>query len=84
MKPYPGRKWRMHEILRYVESIRHPVGADPKRKKAMRIGVGRVLDLLVEHRMVIRIPPREPGSYALYVWQSATRSHAEPPPRVPQ
>lgn len=73
MEPFPGRKWRMHEIIRYVESIRHPAGnVDRKRKKAIRIGVGRVLDLLIEHRMVIRIPPRKPGSYALYVWKSAT------------
>ena len=59
----------MREITRYVESIRHPVGnVDRKRKKAIRVGVGRVLDLLIEHQMVIRVPPREPGSYALYIW----------------
>jgi len=58
----------MREILRYVEVTRHPAGLDRKRKKAIRVGVGRVLDLLIEHRVVVRTPPRGRGSFAMYAW----------------
>lgn len=68
MRPYPGRKWRMREILRYVEITRN-CGADRKRKKAIRIGVGRVMDVLVEHGIVTRTPPKGAGSFALYAWK---------------
>lgn len=69
MRPYPGRRWRMREILRYVEITRHPAGPDRKRKKAIRVGVGRVMDALIEHGIVIRTPPKGAGSFALYAWK---------------
>lgn len=63
---YPGRDFRMIEIVRYT------VTADQDIHRA-RKGIQRVLQSLSESGYVIIRPPRAMrGSYALYRWKSET------------
>lgn len=64
MKPYPGRDWKMAQIVRYVCSVRNET-----RRQKVRIGVHRVIATLIEHGRVERDPPGKYGSYALYRWK---------------
>ncbi len=67
MGAYPGRDFRMTEVIRYVKS-------DPKNQKersAINQGVFRVLNMLAETGMVIKIPSRAGnGGYTRYRWKA--------------
>lgn len=66
MAAYPGRDFRMIEIVRFT------VTAEQDIHRA-RKGIQRVLQALNESGMVIIRPPRAMrGSYALYRWKSET------------
>ena len=64
MAAYPGRDWKMRQIVRYVETIRNET-----RREKVRRGVHRVVALLIESGQVERDPPGQYGSYALYRWK---------------
>ena len=67
LSPYPGREWKMVEILNDVGG-----GRISKRRErdAIRRGVARVLDGLIENGAVLRRPSR-PGvrNMAVYQWK---------------
>jgi len=68
MGAFPGREWRMGEIVRYVEP-----GSARKDRNRVRQGVLRVLDMLCEAGSVIRRPSvMERGAPVWYAWKSAT------------
>lgn len=62
---HPGRKFRMGHIIRHVTKGRE-VGA--AQRQAVRVGVRRVIDELVESGQVARI--RKTATTAVYVWPS--------------
>jgi hypothetical protein len=66
MGAYPGRDFRMREIIRYVN-------VSPKNQKersAANQGVFRVLNMLAETGAVIKIPSGVGnGSYTRYRWK---------------
>lgn len=65
MRPYPGRQFRMAEIVRFVR----PGAAGPERQR-IRNGVLRVLAMLEENGSILRdAPASERGSFALYAWK---------------
>lgn len=57
----------MIEILRYASGNR-PL--EEKAKRAMRVGVLRVLKDLATSGVVLIRPPRAGGGYALYRWKN--------------
>ena len=63
MAAYPGRDWKMAHIVRYVCTARNET-----RRQKVRIGVHRVVAMLIETGHVERDPPGKYGSYALYRW----------------
>lgn len=65
MRPYPGRRFKMAEIVRSVR----PAAAGPERQR-IRNGVLRVLTALEENGSIERQGPEcERGDYALYSWK---------------
>lgn len=64
LAPYPGRQFRMAEIVRYVEP--HAKGVVRQR---VHKGVLRVLKSLEEHGQVDIQPAAEAGGFARYVWK---------------
>lgn len=64
LAPYPGRQFRMAEIVRYVAP--QAAGADRQR---VRNGVLRVLESLEEHGSVEITPAASRGGFATYAWQ---------------
>jgi len=65
MGAFPGREWRMGEIVRYVEPVQ-----GRKDRDRVRRGVARVLDALLEAGSVSRRPPiMERGSPVVYSWK---------------
>lgn len=64
MAPYPGRKFRMAEIVRYVDP--HANGAARQR---VHKGVLRVLKSLHEHGQVEIEPAAGLGGFASYAWK---------------
>lgn len=66
MAPYPGRKFKPQEICRYV----CPKPKDLKERRAVRIGVYRVLVELKGTGNVLSKPPEaKRGGYAVYWWR---------------
>lgn len=62
MSAYPGRDFRMIEIVRYV-------GAPKHERHKVRVGVSRVLQALQESGLILVRPPSHArGGYALYRW----------------
>ncbi len=65
MGAFPGREWRMGEIVRYVEPVQGRTDRDRVRR-----GVARVLDALCEAGSIARMPPvMERGAPVFYVWK---------------
>lgn len=70
MGAYPGRDFRMIEVLRYVTNGKE---LDTKQKTAMRKGVLRVMESLAESGCVlVRPPSHQRGGFAVYRWKSET------------
>ena len=66
MSAYPGRPWRMVEIVRFV----CPSHASVKERSAVRQQVWNVLQALVEIRVVrARRPSQLNGRFITYIWQ---------------
>lgn len=63
MAAYPGRQFRMQELVRYVEP--RAVGNDRHR---VRTGIMRVLDHLESAGSVSKLDADARGSFALYSW----------------
>lgn len=72
MAAYPGRDFRMSAIVRYVCAQRNET-----RRQKVRIGVHRVVAMLIESGNIERDPPGKFGSYALYRWKTVTSTCGE-------
>jgi len=71
MAAYPGRQFRMQELVRYVDP--RAVGNDRHR---IRTGVQRVLDQLEDAGTLDKQEAGERGSFALYSWaEKVTHAH---------
>lgn len=69
MSAYPGREFRMTEIVRYVRP-----GATAQEKHGIRRATLRVLVSLIEDAMsVVRVPPKSNGGFAVYRWRQKAR-----------
>lgn len=67
MAPYPGRDWRMVELVRYVSNGKD---LDVRGKRAVRKGVIRALGVLATTGCVLVRPPSVArGGYAVYRWK---------------
>lgn len=64
LEPYPGRHFRMGDIVRYVA----PRAAGPDRQR-VRNGVLRVLESLAESGHVEIEPAGRRGGFATYAWR---------------
>jgi len=64
LAPYPGRQFRMADIVRYVAP--NAQGADRQR---VRNGVLRVLESLADNGSVAVEPAAYRGGFATYAWQ---------------
>lgn len=62
---YPGREFRMAQIIRHVTKGRE---ISPVKRQAVRVGVRRVIDELVESGQAVRI--KQTATTASYVWPS--------------
>lgn len=63
MAAYPGRDWRMAEIVRYI-------GGKPEDRHFIRKGVSRVIATLAESGLILVRPPRNGrGGFATYRWK---------------
>ena len=67
MAAFPGRDWRMVELVRYVEPT-----ATVKKRHSVRISVMRVLISLEDAGVLIKRPSTARGKFATYRWKSAT------------
>ena len=66
---YPGRRFRMRQIIRYVAPR-----ATGRQLAVVRTGVWRVLQALEDSGQVQISRPVENGSHAEYWWQTITSS----------
>lgn len=65
MRPYPGRQFRMSELVRSINPA-----AEGQDRQRIRNGVLRVLSALIENGSVVREDPAcDRGSFALYSWK---------------
>lgn len=64
MRPYPGREYRMAQIVREVSRGRE---ISPAQRNAVREGVRRVLDSLCESGHVVKI--KDGQTSAFYAWR---------------
>lgn len=65
MAAYPGRDFRMREIVRYAMR-----GRETNQRHKIRVGVARVLLELERSGAILRRPPRAArGGYAEYRWR---------------
>lgn len=64
MSAYPGRTFRMAEIVRYV----NPKAATGE-KHSLRRAILRVLDLLADTGAILKHPPAASGGFAEYQWK---------------
>lgn len=74
MRPYPGREFRMAQLVRCVSAGRT---LSPRRLEAVRKGVRRVLDDLVEAGMVERVGGNTKS--AAYAWRGLGHRAPERP-----
>lgn len=65
MAAYPGRQFRMQDLVRYVDP--RAVGNDRHR---VRTGIQRVLDQLREAGSIEKEDADSRGSFALYSWST--------------
>ncbi len=70
MAPFPGKEFRMHEIVRYVA----PKVADRRTRDAVRLQVRVVLNQLQESGCVTIVKGSGNTSPLLYVWGKTVRS----------
>jgi hypothetical protein len=63
MAPYPGRHFRMSDLVRYVA----PRATGPDRQR-IRNGILRVLESLVDSGHVVIAPAARRGGFATYAW----------------
>ena len=61
---HPGREFRMAQIIRHVTK---GAAVAPANRQAIRVGVRRVLDSLIETGQVTHI--KESDTSSVYVWQ---------------
>lgn len=71
MADHPGREFRMLEIRTYVEATLRVDKTDRQRREAIRQGVVRVLESLVETGAVYTSRPESKRSI-MYVWRVVT------------
>ncbi|RIQ11464.1 hypothetical protein D0846_17545 [Bordetella avium] len=65
MRPYPGRQFRMAELVRGVNPM-----AEGAERQRIRNGVLRVLAELEQNGSITRVGPAQArGGYALYSWK---------------
>lgn len=67
MAAHPGREFKMIEIRRFVEGSQRIDPLDRARREAVRQGVVRVLEALVECKCVKKVYAA-PKTAARYVW----------------
>lgn len=65
MGAYPDREFRMSALIRYI----NPEPTEQERR-AIKIGVSRVLLELNEVGRVVIIPPAISGGFGLYKWKA--------------
>jgi hypothetical protein len=65
MGAYPGRAFRMREIVKYIAGKK----ANDKARKQIRIGVWRVLNQLSESGQIIIQKRKENGAASRYSWR---------------
>jgi hypothetical protein len=75
MAAYPGRKFRMLELVNYIAG-RH---ADHRAKKQVRMGASRVLQMLEESGHIDVEAQSGRGAAALYAWRSSFRDAGKVP-----
>ena len=68
MQAFPGRKFRVAELCRYVKIQTHACKDDVKKAHAVRIQVRRMLGDLVNEGLIRHEPSVKRGGYALYWW----------------
>jgi hypothetical protein len=67
MSAYPGREFRMAEIVNYVGA---GGGRNPRKRQAVRLSAWRALKAMIEAGAVMeRQPMAARGSHALYRWR---------------
>jgi hypothetical protein len=74
LRPYPGRWFKMAQIIRYVA---HGRSIDRKERHAIKVGVLRVLDVMREIRAIEIRPSVRRGCSAFYRWKVAHEEVAE-------
>ncbi len=67
MGPFPGRGWKMADIVRYISRGRD---LSLQERRAIRKGVARVIESLVEAGCVTVQDAEKQGSYAVYSWKT--------------
>lgn len=72
LAPYPGRHFRMAEIVRYVAP-----GARGMDRQRIRNGVLRVLDSLIENGSVAVEPAVRRGGFSTYAWKKVPHGHSQ-------
>lgn len=63
MGAHPGRQFRMAQIVRHVTKAQ---AVPPATRQAIRVGVRRVLESLIENGQVVQVKESETSS--LYFW----------------
>ena len=72
LAPYPGRHFRMAEIVRYVAPSAR--GTDRQR---VRNGILRVLESLIENGSITVERATRRGGFATYAWQKVPHAHSQ-------
>ncbi|OUE47303.1 hypothetical protein BZY94_06275 [Burkholderia territorii] len=67
LAPYPGREFRMRQIVNYVA----PSKADERERKRVQMAVYRVLQALAESGQVVIKERSTNGAPATYSWRIA-------------
>lgn len=65
---FPGREWKMREIINHVANGRP---SSKQERERVKKGVRRVLDELIRSKCV-QFKPAKPGGTTLYRWKSGT------------
>lgn len=75
MAPYPGRDWRMRQLVNYICNGR-PIGRE--ERNAMREAIRLVMEAFEESGAIHIKPSKEArGGFALYCWKVPDRHVAE-------
>lgn len=80
LAPYPGREFRMRQIVNYVM----PKKADERERKRVQMAVYRVLHTLADSGHVVIAERSTNGAPATYSWRviedakTVTRANCEP------